>query len=361
MEDNKQKETIDLREVVKTIYHKRRMFYWSLPIAFVLSCAWILPQPREYVTDVILAPERSGEIGGGLISSVAASFGMNLGTMQSDDAIYPSLYPDLFETNGFMISLLDIQVESMDGSIKTDYYTYLTQFQEKNPLTYPVRYVKKVIRNLTKEKRKFAGEDGRINSFMLSEEQEMLLENMKNNITCDVDIKTEIIYITVQDQDPLICALIADSVCMRLQRFITDYRTSKARNDLLYYEKLTAEAKQEYDEAMSAYSEFCDANRRMVLQTSISKRDELENDMQMKLSVYTSMSNLLQGAKAKVQEKTPAFTVLQGASVPTKPNKPKRMLFVAGMMFLTFLGTIVYMFKTEIKEMLMPPSSQRLK
>ena len=361
MEENKQKDVVDLREVVKTIYRKRRMFYWSLPIAFVLSCAWILPQPRAYVTDVILAPERSGEIGGGLIGSVAASFGMNLGTMQSDDAIYPSLYPDLFETNDFMISLLDIQVESMDGEIKTDYYTYLTKHQEKNPITYPFRYIKRQIKNLTKEKRRAVGQDGKINPFMLSEEQNMLLESMKNNITCDVDIKTEVIYITVQDQDPLICALIADSVCMRLQKFITDYRTNKARNDLLYYEKLTEEAKQEYDEALSAYSEYCDANRGVLLQTAISKRDELENNMQMKLSVYTSMSNLLQGYRAKVQEKTPAFTVLQGASVPIKPNKPKRMLFVAGMLFLTFLGTIVYMFKTDIKDMLMPPSSQRLK
>ena len=70
------------------------------------------------------------------------------------------------------------------------------------------------------------------------------------------------------------------------------------------------------------------------------------------------MSTQLEASKAKVQENTPAFTVLQSAYVPVKPEKPKRMLFVAGMLFLTFLGTIFYMFKEDIKNQLMPPSNR---
>ena len=56
----------------------------------------------------------------------------------------------------------------------------------------------------------------------------------------------------------------------------------------------------------------------------------------------------LTNAKAKVQERTPAFTVIQGASVPQIPAGPKRTLFVLFMLFLTFTGTLLYVLKSDI-------------
>ena len=49
-----------------------------------------------------------------------------------------------------------------------------------------------------------------------------------------------------------------------------------------------------------------------------------------------------QAAKAKVQERTPAFTVVKGAAVPIKAAKPKRMLFVLGMCFLAIIILGIY-------------------
>ena len=50
------------------------------------------------------------------------------------------------------------------------------------------------------------------------------------------------------------------------------------------------------------------------------------------------MCTQLEAMKAKLQERTPAFTTLKSATVPIKPAGPKRMIFVAGMLI---LGTIV--------------------
>ena len=74
----------------------------------------------------------------------------------------------------------------------------------------------------------------------------------------------------------------------------------------------------------------------------------MENDMQLKFNAYTSVNNQLQAAKAKVQEKTPAFTVLKGASVPIKPAGPKRMIFVAAMLIVTALLLSIYSLKSLI-------------
>ena len=44
------------------------------------------------------------------------------------------------------------------------------------------------------------------------------------------------------------------------------------------------------------------------------------------------MTTQYQAAKAKVQERTPAFTVIQGAAVPLKAAGPRRTIFVISML-----------------------------
>lgn len=190
------------------------------------------------------------------------------------------------------------------------------------------------------------GNSGDSDLLILSKEQSDVVSMIQDKITCSVDKKTDVITITVKDQDRLISATMADSVRVRLQDFITDYRTRKARVDLEYYTKLTDEAKRDYEKARRQYASYADANTDLMLTSFKAKEQDLENDMQLKYNTYTTLTTQLQMAKAKVQERTPAFTVIQGASVPQKPAGPKRMLFVLAMMFLTFIGaTLVEMYK----------------
>lgn len=177
------------------------------------------------------------------------------------------------------------------------------------------------------------GNSGDSDLLILSKEQSDVVSMIQDKITCSVDKKTDVITITVKDQDRLISATMADSVRVRLQDFITDYRTRKARVDLEYYTKLTDEAKRDYEKARRQYASYADANTDLMLTSFKAKEQDLENDMQLKYNTYTTLTTQLQMAKAKVQERTPAFTVIQGASVPQKPAGPKRMLFVLAMMF----------------------------
>lgn len=353
MEEVKKNEIIDLREVVRSILKRKKLFLKVWCITFVLSCAWILPIPRSYVADVILAPEAGGASTDGMLGSLASQFGFNM-SVNSGDALYPLLYPDLMASNDFLVDLFDIQVSTIDGELKTDYYTYLTKHQKKAFYRWPIIWTKGLIQKLLpkKEKRTAAGKGGKVDPFYLSEKQYQLIEGMKKLITCSVDKKTDVITIQVVDQDPLICACIADSVRVRLQKFITDYRTSKVRVDQEYYERLVKESYDAYQKSMNAYARYCDRHRDAILQTMLSERDALENDMQMKFNTYNVMNTQLEAAKAKVQEKTPAFTILKGASVPVKPSKPKRMIFVAAMLFLTTMGTIFYIIAKDTLQLI---------
>ncbi|MBQ1656986.1 MAG: hypothetical protein II058_00645, partial [Rhodocyclaceae bacterium] len=110
-----------------------------------------------------------------------------------------------------------------------------------------------------------------------------------------------------------------------------------------YYKKLAAEAKREYEKVRQQYAYMADASTNVSLRSVEMKMEDVENDMQLKYNAYTTINAQLQAAKAKVQERTPVFTVLKGASVPTKPAGPKRMIFVVAMLFLAFVGTVGYL------------------
>ena len=348
MEEKKEKDAIDLGLIAKILYEKRKKFFIMWPIVTALSILWIIPQPRYYNCSVSLAPESNGKDVGGGLASMASSFGINLGG-NGGDAIYPLLYPDLLGSNKFIVSLFDIRVKTDDGTVDTDYYTYLTKHQKKNWLTQPFKKAKNAIVNLfVSEEKTVGGKGKKIDSFRLSERDYKLVELVKTNITCDVDKKTDVVTITVQDQDRLVSAILADSVKQRLQNFIIEYRTSKARLDLDHYEELAASAKKDYEVSVAKYSEYCDANQDIVLQSSISERDKLEADMQLKYNTYNALCTQVEVAKAKMQERTPAFTTLKTATVPIKPAGPKRMIFVVGMLMLGTIATSLWLVRDII-------------
>jgi len=351
MEENKTKSSkvIDLRVICNQIWDNRRLFYKVLPIVFVLSCIYIFSLPRYYTSNIKLAPEMENSGTGGTLGSIAASFGLDLSEMQTSDAITPLLYPNLMEDNGFVASLMNIQVKSQDGEINTNYHDYLKKHQKFAWWNYPINWLKSL---LPKKEDKGGTKNGTYDPYNLPKSEEDVLSAARGNISIAIDKKTGVISISVESQDPLICRTLADSVKEKLQVFITDYRTNKARIDYEYYKKLTADAKQDYEKVRRYYASMADASTNIRLRSVELKMEDVENDMQLKLNAYSTINAQLQAAKAKVQEKTPAFTMIKGASVPVKPAGPKRMIFVAAMMMLATFVTIVWSCRKYLIEFL---------
>jgi uncharacterized protein involved in exopolysaccharide biosynthesis len=341
---NKEREVIDLREVFGKIWSNRRLFYKVLPIVFVLSCIYIFSVPRYYTSEVRLAPELGGDASGGALSSIASSFGFDLDEVQTADAITPLLYPDLMDDNGFVYSLMNIRVKDQDGEIEADYHDYLKFHQKKAWWFYPISWVKSL---LPKPEDK-GGSKGGYDPYNLSESEESVYALLRLNVTFSVDKKTGVIAISTKAQDPLVARTLADSVQQRLQVFITKYRTNKARIDYEYYKALTDSAKREYDVVRRKYALKADANTHISLKSATLMLEDIGNDMSQKYTTYTSLNSQLQAAQAKVQERTPAFTVIKRASVSTRPAGPKRMIFVAAMLIFSFMCTALYIFMKQM-------------
>ena len=345
------RDTIDFGKIIKKLWNRRRTFYIVWGITMVASYLLILGAPRYYTTEAKLAPEMGNDMGGGTLGSIASTFGFDLSSIESNDAISPLLYPDLMDDNGFAASLFSIRVKTADGSVDTDYFTYLKKHQKSAWWSKAMQWVKKLFKKKKpKDEKNYAVE--KFDPYNVSEETDGILGSVRAKVRLSVDKKTGVITILVKDQDPLVCKTVADSVVTRLRDFITDYRTNKAKIDADHYEKLASEMLQEYDDLRKKYAAFSDSHSNSVLNAYRTKEDALMNEMELKYTTYTSVSAQLQQAKARVQERTPAFTLLKGAAVPIKVAGPKRVMFAIGMTFLVTFILIFIIIKKDIKEYL---------
>lgn len=326
---------IDLLEVIKLLLaNKKKIGIYSFT-AGVIGVLLAFGTPKIYKSTVILAPEESGNGFSGSISSLASMVGMNMRIGQTGDALYPEIYPDLMQSTSFIVGLFPVKVTTQKTKVQYGYFDYLQNHQKIAVHEYPVVIVSNLIERMTAEPGPPSGHE--VNPFQLTKKEYGIANLIKGKINCSVDKKTNVITIVVEDQDPLIAATVADSVQVHLQHAITDYRTRKARIDLEYMETLFAEAYQQYTQARHTYASFCDANSKIALQSVQSKIDDLANDMQLKYVIYQQVVEQLQLARAKVQERTPAFTIIQGATVPVKHSSRSKIATLLIWMFLGFM------------------------
>jgi len=337
--EEKKENILDLTIIVPLMLKKWKLYAWSVAGVIVFSLIFVFTIPRYYSCKVMLAPEATSNDG---LNSLMSSFGF--GELENtDDAISPKLYPDLMTSNDFVVSMFPVEITTMDGELTTTYYDYLLHHNEK------AWYMKLIggLVNLLKSKNpevNATAMKGRTFSpaFLLNEEQYNVAGAIVDKIQCDYDKKTGVISVTVKDLDPLVSAMIADTVSNKLQNFILDYRTKKARNDLEYTQRIYAQTKADYEESNERYVAAVDANWDIVNETAKARLEALSNDKTLKYQTFSAITQKLEAAKAKLQEATPVITVLQGSSVPQKPAGPKRVLITLALMFVACFICTVY-------------------
>lgn len=346
------KSLLDFDKIFKDLSKHKPLYYKVLSITFIVAAILLLSIPNYYKCEVKLSPEMSGGGSKSGLASLASSFGVNLkGAFgNSTEALFPTLYPDLMDNVEFKTSLFQIPVtiegdpEEGEEDRTMSYYDYLKDEQKKPWWSAAISGTKRWLITLIKGEQPIK-ED--IDPFRLTKEQTNIIKLIDQKVVCDVDPKTMVISIEVTDQNALICATMADSVRTRLQKFITDYRTSKARVDLAYYKKVLVEAKAKYDEARDRYAAFADSHRAVTSQAAQTKMSDLQDEMNIHQQLLQQVVSQMQQSEMQVQAETPAFTILQCATVPVEKAGPARAKLCLIFLFLAFLGTTVLILHKE--------------
>lgn len=341
---NTNNKEIDLIGLLKVVLAEKKLLAIFLTAFGTLGIINALMQQKEYTATVTLAPEATNMGMSSNLSDIAGMVGLNVGGGgNSIDAIYPEIYPEVFASTDFIVKLFNISITKNDG-IKTTYYKHIKD-DTRPSLMGGIKEIFKIFgtKKQVQEPKIAYGPK------QLSKEEDNICSSIRSKIGCQINKATNVITIYAIDYDPVVSATIADTLQSRLQNYITLYRTQKARQDLAYAQKLNNEAKAKYVKARQRYASFSDSNTDVMLQSIKSVQEELENDMQLKFNNYNETSIQIQKAVAKVQERTPAFTIIQQAIVPHKSSSTPRSFIVLGFLFLgAILDTLwVLIFKNK--------------
>jgi hypothetical protein len=328
---------IDLMELARKLWAQRRYLLKAMGIGLVVGVLIALGVPKKYTCEVTLSPE-STRMGSSSLSSMASMLGLSSFSGNDYDALGVTLYPNIVASTPFVLELFDVPVTTKDDETFT-VVDYLKE--QKAPwwgvvLSLPKRAIGGVMSLFSSKDDEELTDT--INPFHLTRPQMASVMALRGAITADVDKKTGVTTVSVTMQDPVVTAAVCDTVVAQLQQYVTRYRVAKAQKDCNYLERLYKERQQEYYTAQQQYARYVDANKGVILQSALTERERLQNDMNLAYQVYTQVATQLQVSRAKVQEAKPVFAVVEPASVPLQPSGTSRKMVVVGFIFLAFVA-----------------------
>ena len=329
---------IDLMDLLRKVVSIRKKIYKAAGIGLIIGVIVAISIPKQYTVEVTLSPEMGSAKGGGL-SGLAASFlGSDVTMGDGSDALNASLSADIVSSTPFLLELSTMKIPVLKNEMMT-LNAYLDE--ESSPWwSYVIGFPAMVIGGV--KSLFIEGEDEFISSdkvsqgtIELSKKELGKIGVLKKMIVASVDKKTSMTSVAVTLQEPRVAAVVADSVVKKLQEYIIDYRTSKAKEDCIYLEKLFKERQQEYYAAQKKYADYLDSHDNIILQSVRAEQERLQNDMSLAYQIYSQVGSQLQVSRAKVQEEKPVFAVIEPAVVPLTPSGTDKKICVLAFVFLS--------------------------
>lgn len=330
---------IDIMELISKLWKRRSMIIkWCIGGA-ILGLIIGFSIPKTYSASVTLAPELEQKAGSG-VSSIASMMGVNLNN--SIDAINAEMFPDVVHSTPFIVELFDLPVtfERKDSVITTTLLDYMKEYQ-RSPwwtpvLNFPFKVLGWCIDLVTPDDEDEASGDGTLNPNNLPKDERLVVKFFAENIMVNVDKKTLKTNMSLEMQDPQVVYVVLNAVIDHLKAYMSDYRSSKARQDVENLSIICEQRKADYYAAQQAYAKYIDANKSVILQSAQAEQERLQQEMNLAYQVYSQVATNLEGARIQEQQAKPVFAIVQPPVVPIKktaPSKAKMLViftFLAG-------------------------------
>ena len=320
--------------LVKLWKGKKMLLRWCLAGAIVGMVAGF-SIPKTYRAKAVIAPETQTRIGSS-VSSIASMMGVSLDN--SRDAIDVEMYPDVVASTPFLFELLDLEVETKDGTLKTTLSDYVRNHQKQpwwsHVLNAPFKLIGWMIGLLSPDEEDTDDVESDLDMRNLPKSERSVIRYLSKEISVNVDKKTTMTAFSLKMQDPLVAAQVLDAVVNNLKDYMSDYRTTKSRQDVENLSVICEERRQNYYDAQAAYAKAMDANSNLVNNSKKAEQQRLQQEMNLAYQVYSQVATQLEGARIKVQQEKPVFAVLEPVTVPLKKSGPGKVKLLVVFTFL---------------------------
>ena len=269
-------------------------------LAVVLALVVAGSIPKEYAAEVKVSDERQETdllLG---LNNMAAWAKSALGDEQEGVRL-PEVYNRLITTRAFAESMSHVRIEGYG----TDYHHYLLDHHRRpwwGPLTDLFR---------TPES-----------------DTDKVMDIIQDNIRSKVSTKYNTIQLQVVDQDPVVAAMLADSVRVKLQHLLEKYLRQRTLRDVVISRQKTAVAKERFDRVRNDYITFADSHQDITSVKVQQMEDHLMKEYENAFKSYNAALEQQRRAEAIAGRTPTTFVTLSNATVPLKPSAPATTGFV---------------------------------
>ncbi|AQG82520.1 hypothetical protein AWR27_15315 [Spirosoma montaniterrae] len=305
--------------LLPAIWHNR----WRVglvTLAFMLSgVAVALLLPEEFVSEARIIPEMTNGSGSVVkrLASVAGIGGLDFSDADDVDAVRPDLYPNILQSTPFLLYLINQRIKRQTGQATTVGEFLLPD----TGVGWSWRQWLSSGRQLNRS----ANQNGLL---QLTPRQRDIADDISGRLNTRLDTRSGIITISARMPDPLVAATVTQRAMTYLTRYVTEYRTGKARHDLRFCEQQLQTARQRYRDAQYALFMHNDRHKNVVLQTATIEKHRLDTELVLAQSVYNQLAQQREQIKLRVQERTPIFKTLEPPTIPHQRVSPKRTILV---------------------------------
>lgn len=293
---------------------RRGLYLKVLLLAVVLACGVCASIPDEYYAETVITDENEGMdvlIG---LNSITATIRQSRPKNQGiEDA---NVYTQLLQSRSFANNIATIYIPPY----KLRYQQYLEQCHRLP--WWETIYGKA--------------------ASLLGDTTTDMPAAILDNIRLRTVARTGRISIQVRDQDPVVAAMLTDSIMARLGQHLLAVRQEKARADMVQAGKGRQEAKEAYMQAQRRYAQFIDSHFDVASAKDKTELSFLEKEVDARLKAYNTANIEYARAEALVERAVPPFNTVARATVPLRPFRPIRAAYIWAFLFMGFALTTWY-------------------
>ena len=284
-----------------------RVYLLTAAVAFLLAVITGVSIPRTYAAQLKVSDEHKET---DLLLGLNTFAAWAKSTLDDHEGLrQPEVYKRLVETKEFAEEMSKVKIQGYD----IDYYHHIAQ---DHRIPWWERWFDKH-----------------------ESEHDRVVEIIQKSIRSKVAALYGTITLQVTDQDPVVAAMLVDSVRTHLQKHMADYARDRAWRDLMDAQNKMAAAEQKYNEARKQFAQFEDTHQDITSPKAQSVEDQLMKEYELAFNEYAKTVTQYRRAKALVEKFSYTFAVVKNATVPVKPSAPFIPGYVMAYLFIAIIIT----------------------
>ncbi|MDP4277625.1 MAG: Wzz/FepE/Etk N-terminal domain-containing protein [Bacteroidota bacterium] len=343
------KNELDYMVLLNKLWAKRKTIFIAVAGGIVIGLLVAFLTPNSYQVTTTMLPQSESEGGMGKISSLASLAGFDLDLNSGESDISPIVYPQVLQSAPFMLELMNIPFTFKEVDHPVSIYDYYLKIKKPSVIELIRQYtigLPNVIKASMKEKQSLSVKKQQ-GPIVMTEEQYMIMQLLNGCLDLSINKKEGYLTLTCTMPEPILAAQVAQQAQVLLQKYITEFKTKKAVDQLIFVERRCAEKKVDCINAQSRLASFQDRNWHISTAAALAEQERLQNEYDIANSVYSELAKSLEQAKIQVKRKTPVFAIIKPVVVPLEKEGPQRLKILAIWTIIGFVAGCGYIFGKE--------------